>query len=226
MPHPLIANGSLWTLTYEVLMYSMLVVFGLTRHLRTCCVVAFLACAVGWIAMQAHQIGAYKIDLPLVWRIGLEIDACRIAYLGACFFGASLLLLCARYLPLSRRLAGCLFAAALTLPRECTVALLAIGVPYVTLVLASRLPGAASNLHGWDLSYGVYVYAYPVQQLVTRSCLSHGLGWPAALFAATVLTLMLAGLSWMLIEKPALRLKGRLFTGGRDHSGSAPRSAQ
>jgi hypothetical protein len=60
-----------------------------------------------------------------------------------------------------------------------------------------------------DLSYGVYIYAFPVQQLLVIC----GLGMiNPILFAiiATITTLPLAALSWFLVEKPAMSLKRRL----------------
>jgi peptidoglycan/LPS O-acetylase OafA/YrhL len=56
-----------------------------------------------------------------------------------------------------------------------------------------------------DLSYGLYLYAFPVQQLVLtflpRST------WPVLTCAAA--TVPLAFLSWHLVERPALRWKPR-----------------
>lgn len=60
-----------------------------------------------------------------------------------------------------------------------------------------------------DLSYGVYIYAYPTQQMLAVC----GLSWlnPAAFFAlSAIATLPLAALSWFLVEKPARTLKLRL----------------
>lgn len=60
-----------------------------------------------------------------------------------------------------------------------------------------------------DLSYGLYIYAYPTQQLLVTM----GLVWlnPLAFFVvAAIATLPLAALSWFLVEKPAQSLKRRL----------------
>jgi peptidoglycan/LPS O-acetylase OafA/YrhL len=60
-----------------------------------------------------------------------------------------------------------------------------------------------------DLSYGVYIYAFPIQQLLIIC----GLGiMNPIVFAiiAAIATLPLAALSWFLIEKPSLSLKSRL----------------
>jgi peptidoglycan/LPS O-acetylase OafA/YrhL len=59
-----------------------------------------------------------------------------------------------------------------------------------------------------DLSYGVYIYGFPLQQLL----LVAGLSVHPILFAAIsiVVTLPVAALSWFFIEKPSLGLKRRL----------------
>jgi peptidoglycan/LPS O-acetylase OafA/YrhL len=59
-----------------------------------------------------------------------------------------------------------------------------------------------------DFSYGLYIYAFPVQQTLiwltgNKLSLAGGL---AASFAVTAL---LAVMSWQFVEQPALRLKPR-----------------
>ena len=54
-----------------------------------------------------------------------------------------------------------------------------------------------------DMSYGLYLYAFPMQQIV----LDHGPHWPIT--RSTLGTLAIAFLSWHLIEAPALRFKPR-----------------
>jgi peptidoglycan/LPS O-acetylase OafA/YrhL len=58
-----------------------------------------------------------------------------------------------------------------------------------------------------DLSYGVYLYGWPIQQSLHA-------GFPTApalalLPPALLLALLAAALSWYAVEKPALRLKAR-----------------
>ena len=68
-----------------------------------------------------------------------------------------------------------------------------------------------------DYSYGVYLFAWPTQQVVVATGLSLGLALnPYGLSAAAaLLTFCIAALSWHLVEKPALRLKKRGATGRR-----------
>lgn len=60
-----------------------------------------------------------------------------------------------------------------------------------------------------DLSYGVYIYAFPMQQLLAVCGLA-SLNPLVFFVIATIATLPLAALSWFLVEKPALSLKSRL----------------
>ena len=56
-----------------------------------------------------------------------------------------------------------------------------------------------------DVSYGVYLYAFPIQQSVYA--LWPGLSFSTSLLVVTMLTLIAGWLSWRLVEAPALRLK-------------------
>jgi peptidoglycan/LPS O-acetylase OafA/YrhL len=82
---------------------------------------------------------------------------------------------------------------------------------YVVLYVALgpwRLPDAAR--YG-DLSYGLYIYAWPIKQLILDLGLAstwYGLG-----ALATPLTLAAAFLSWHLVEKVALSYKDRTLPG-------------
>lgn len=60
-----------------------------------------------------------------------------------------------------------------------------------------------------DLSYGVYIYAFPTQQLLVI-CGVGVLNPNVFSIVATLCTLPLAAASWFVIEKPAMSLKRRL----------------
>ncbi|CAN5205717.1 acyltransferase [soil metagenome] len=82
-------------------------------------------------------------------------------------------------------------------------------VPYIVLSagLASTPVFSRSSRFG-DFSYGMYIYAYPVQQIVVSI-----FGWRSIALNVVVvvaLTLLLAYASWHLVESPALRWKARL----------------
>ena len=58
-------------------------------------------------------------------------------------------------------------------------------------------------LRGIDLSYGTYLFAWPVQQLVAMWELARG-PW-AFVVVSGVITLVLAAASWFLVEAPTMR---------------------
>jgi peptidoglycan/LPS O-acetylase OafA/YrhL len=80
-------------------------------------------------------------------------------------------------------------------------------IAFLLLVLGSRREAAAVGRR-FDASYGFYIYAWPVQQLVVL--LLHGRGgvWLVVLLSLIVTT-PLAYLSCIVIERPALRLAHR-----------------
>jgi peptidoglycan/LPS O-acetylase OafA/YrhL len=80
--------------------------------------------------------------------------------------------------------------------------LLAYATCYIALI--PKLPAIAKT----DLSYGLYLYGWPMQQLALIAGATTVLGNIAA---ATALALVCATLSWFLIEQPALRWKRRLI---------------
>ena len=58
-----------------------------------------------------------------------------------------------------------------------------------------------------DYSYGVYIYAFPVQQSIAASIRGVSVG-PMVIYSS-VIALILAALSWHLLEKHALKRKAR-----------------
>lgn len=69
-----------------------------------------------------------------------------------------------------------------------------------------------------DVSYGLYIWAFPVQQLIIVAGFAWLGVWGTALLAL-LLTLHLAWASWRFVEKPAMKLGRGALT--RPHS-SAP----
>ncbi|WP_407741072.1 acyltransferase family protein [Hyalangium sp.] len=189
--YPGAVNGSLWTLKYEVGFYLLVAGLGAARLLRRQVALA------GWVAAAL---------VPFVPHVGPRLNLWPELYL---YFGGGLLLYLFRErVRLSPWVAlGCGVALLVT-------ARLGVGFQhalgccgaYLVLYLAflpSRLAGFARR---GDLSYGVYIYAFPVQQLVTALMGGHVVWWVNAAVSLPVVV-ALAALSWHLVEKRALQLK-------------------
>ncbi len=85
---------------------------------------------------------------------------------------------------------------------------------YVVLLLALHPKLRLPSIDHWgDVSYGLYIYAFPVQQTIVYLMPQIR---PLSMFMlSTAVTVVLAILSWKLVEKPALSLKGTLPFGRR-----------
>ncbi len=83
--------------------------------------------------------------------------------------------------------------------------LTAVLLAYPLIWLGIHLPFTAVGAVN-DYSYGIYIYAFPIQQLLVMWGLNRWGYWPYALLSvAAVIPFAVA--SWWLVEKHALRLK-------------------
>lgn len=191
---------SLWTLKYEMMCYVALALLSaMGLWLRPGLLAAGFACLV---AAQLARL--FYVDVN---HFGVADQVLR--FLTCFFIGAGAWRLRDR-LRLSP--AGAALAiAALTLSWGTALEPLTTYFALAYLVLCfSALPlGPMRRLCGrGDLSYGVYIYGWPLGQLVLLS--TPGLG-PVGLAVATlILAAPVAALSWIMVEKPALALKRRL----------------
>ncbi|HEV7580602.1 MAG TPA: acyltransferase, partial [Mycobacterium sp.] len=98
-----------------------------------------------------------------------------------------------------------------------------VALAYSVIVSGSLIQSKRLRLPT-DVSYGTYIYAFPIQQLLAVCGLA-SLN-PFLFFAiATAATLPLAALSWFVVEKPALSLKSRLKRKSASELSEADRSA-
>jgi peptidoglycan/LPS O-acetylase OafA/YrhL len=101
-------------------------------------------------------------------------------------------------------LAGILFTA--FAPTSFAIMGAQLAVVVGTFLIAFYAPSRWRHSLPVDLSYGIYLYAFPIQQTLIAA----GVRSPLALLATTVpLVVCLAWVSWHFIEKPALGLKRR-----------------
>ena len=195
-------NGSIWSLPAEVRMYLVLVLIGLVA---------------AWLRRWGGRRGAWaELLLPLaVPCLALAAyaltflrgtDAHHLFTLGALFFAGGVLQLLRGRVPVSGRLLLLALAgvgvAAWAGPSVFRPVLLLL-LPWLVIALAHLpcRPLLRFNRLG-DYSYGVYLYAFPIQHGL--AVLNPGWGPWANMLATLPPTLLLAVLSWRFVESRAL----------------------
>jgi len=186
-------NGSLWTLSYEFAAY----------------LAAGALLTAGWVRRNATAVlGALLAGASLAVLLGswpLQVE--NAARLGAFFLAGMLLRSCRATLPLRGGLAAValvvLVVAIGWTPAPLMHALTPVPMAYLLLWAGVALPGRLGHTN--DISYGVYIYAFPCQQLLA---LGGATTWGPVAYAVLSLTLTLvpATMSWFAVERPALRL--------------------
>ncbi len=200
-PYPSAVNGSLWSLPYEIRCYIVLAVLSLAPialRYKT----SFVAAGFALLLVGANAASNGSFTLP--WAIDYQLGKLSLLFaLGAVFACWR-----AHIRPLLWP-ALLLLVIALCLPKASSWQLLAylLGVGTLTLWLALYarwLPRVPARVGDW--SYGAYLYGFPVQQVLAHYRV-HEASFAGYVLASTVITFALAGLSWHLVEKQALRWK-------------------
>jgi peptidoglycan/LPS O-acetylase OafA/YrhL len=191
-------NSSLWTLKYEVLCYVGLGALGIAGLFRP-----------GLRALAATAMAVLVATIFLNAPARLEdygfLDNLRYFIV---FFGAGVFAYLIReHLPITP-LAVLLLFVVFMVARHTFVAELsaALFLGYASLWLASLKFGPGRDFcNRYDTSFGIYIYAGPVQQSLLWAIPSLAPAWLALLAFAIVLPI--AFVSWIAIEKPALSHK-------------------
>jgi peptidoglycan/LPS O-acetylase OafA/YrhL len=198
-------NGSFWTLPFEFIVYlvlAMLFVLGVLR-LNVVLFLVLLLFALDQRLVQYFGLQGAFLSMPYQY-IG--------SFWGAFFLGSLVYLLKERF-PLQRNVFYFLLGLAVVSTHTAGAKVVYFfALPYIIIYLAYAYfpPGAWLNRFG-DISYGTYLYAFPVQQTIlyfTGKSL-HPLEFLAL---AAPITWLLAYLSWTWVERPALRLKDTFFS--------------
>jgi peptidoglycan/LPS O-acetylase OafA/YrhL len=197
-PYPGAINGSLWTLVYEVGCYVMVVgvgLSGLAANGRR-----FAGFITGYAAfyLAITVFGLHSPRLQAVCQLSLPFVT------GMAFFQYRRRF---RFRPVI--LIGMAGIAFCSYGRPWFAEVFIFAWAYVLLFIGFlRVRPLQAYNHLGDYSYGMYIYAFPVEQMVAT--LAKGCTPLALTFWAFVPTLGLAVLSWHLIERRAIAQRAAL----------------
>lgn len=200
-PYPFIFNGSIWTLPFELVCYlgvAALTLFGIIKRARRVLLFVFVT---GW--------GFYALNwlAPVVFQEFFPFRCLvLLLMLSLYFLGGTLCFLYREEIPFSPAL---LLLSALLLTGGLMVGwfgvIAPLTLPYLFLWLGCKLPLQRFDVHG-DYSYGLYIYAFPIQQTLAFFHLPAAGFWTYFL-CALLLSTLFGILSFRLIEAPCLQFK-------------------
>ena len=197
-----LTNGSLWTIPYEVYCYVLLFIVGVATRRPS-------------IVLAIGIFGYFALS-------GLQFGKSFLAYFGL-FFAAGSLLRAYPYLRKPLPILLFLVMGYALMRIDQTKLGLAFVVPSLTIAIGLRSWAGLRDISKiGDLSYGIYIYAWPVQQIGV-ALMGQQTPYLELLPITVPVTLALAVASWHLVEKKALRFKpGQRFENATLGSVSAP----
>lgn len=197
-PHALSVNGSLWTIPLEVRCYLVIAGLGLLGAMKKRSIFLLIAAVyfVWYIYKSSPDIhGAAGV------HYGRDISSYFVAGAVWCCFEAAW-----KKRPLLFLVLVLSAAAVVHLAGWRYTALL-IALPYVVLWFGSASTPFLRRAGRWgDPSYGLYLFAFPIQQTIIFFAYP-SVGFIPSMLVALAFTVVIAYASWHSVEKPALRLK-------------------
>ncbi|MEO6948817.1 MAG: acyltransferase [Ginsengibacter sp.] len=189
-------NGSLWTLVAEERLYLVMCILFILKSRKKAFVICILFLNVVFVV---YKVSLFDISIP--YFDGLPF------FYALVFLNSALLYLLGIHFRngLYYYLASGILIFSIGIIFTWTEVLACYSMPLMINSLA-HIKGFLNNAGKWgDFTYGTYVFAYPIQQILIGN---YNFNQPYYLFIATLLiTFPLAILSWNLIEKRFLKLK-------------------
>lgn len=199
-----VVNGSLWTIPFEFLCYLLIGLFGVFRLLRKRLIILLITIMTFYCYVFFDQINPAGSGHFLGLEIKTIIELLMFFLIGCI---------------------ACLFKDKITFNKKVVMMglitifvsmvyggfkpLFAVFGSYIILYLAFLPQSRLSKITSFgDFSYGIYLYAFPIQQLVT-----FWYGGQTSVLAnfsiSMPITLVFAVISWNIVEKNSLKLKNK-----------------
>ncbi|MCB9263215.1 MAG: acyltransferase [Flavobacteriales bacterium] len=200
-PHKAVINGSLWTLPFEFTMYLFIIpLFVFRKKTKLASIILFFVLIASIIAIlffeekveSLHLIlsGFHLFDLGCFFLAGsfwASVEIEKFNHKKTMLLAAFVTIIIATYFNFFNEIKY-------------------VVLPFL-IILLGLIPVRYIKNIGYklgDLSYGVYIYAYPVQQTLLYF---YKLNHVQLMFCTIIISFILAYFSWHIVEKRALKLK-------------------
>jgi peptidoglycan/LPS O-acetylase OafA/YrhL len=210
LPWPGVVNGSLWTLPFEVKAYCLLVLFSVVIHRLVIWSEGLLSeylfyLLIPLLGMLIYIVNHFYTFLPISYFTYEDFRLYSLFFIGtACYIFKDKLILSKSFFYVA------LFALLLsTIHTDMFFIIYNICIFYVVFYIAYIPKGGIRKFNQYgDYSYGIYIYAWPVQQSVVA--LIPNINVLELCVYSFAVTLLLSYFSWNYIEKKALKFKVKL----------------
>lgn len=203
-----VVNGAMWTISYEFGCYLSVLVLGMSGLIKH---------KSGWLLVTLAFTGAFAAGIlfnrlhiqPSVFDHAVKLEKPFIR-LGMFFFSGGTYYLLReqiRFRPVMAVISGFLLSGAMFYWATAELVLATLGGYLLFYFAFSKLPLLQPFQTLPDVSYGLYLYGWPIQKLLIWYFPALPAAW---VFIFSVAIGILAGLlSWLGVEKRFLRLKSR-----------------
>lgn len=206
LPQKYFINNALWTLPVEFTAYLIImIIFPLKKIKPEILIIVIVLLGIGYFIMDLMDSKpVHLLNMNVMWVSKFFIF----------FFMGALLKVGRNFIKFSKGnfiIVGTVFFASCFIERGSFLvlhqAIYFLTWPYIVICFAYLpIPYIGKLDRFGDISYGTYLYAYPVQQIIV-GVEGANIGSLRMILYSLAISLSLGALSWVMIEKPALRLK-------------------
>lgn len=189
--YPRAINASLWTIPIE---FSCYLILGIGLLISKKWTTPFLILFFSSIAVLILR----EIETPVKYKFYQIPLSSSFKFFVIFFFGALLAITESSWVKIKYHLSLIFVLLIFVLNGKPEYSVLGhLSIAGITIILCTTLSDKLINGR-FDISYGIYIYSFPVQQIIINKS---GLSLYSGMFISLVIIILLASLSWILVEK-------------------------